>query len=208
MPALGLLEFDSIAVGIRAGDAMVKRAPVRDVFAGTVHPGKYLVYVGGDVASVEEAVEAGLEAVAGAPGAGALLDQVLLPDPHPQVVPGLGGARRDPPTLDAEAVGIVETRTVASIVGVADRGLKGAEVELRELRVADHLGGKSYCLFQGSVADVEAAVELAVEGLHDPALLIGEVVIPRIHDDMLGNLSLASEFAARFRAHPMLQEGD
>ena len=46
-PALGLLELDSIAAGIEAGDAMAKRAPVDVIRAGTVHPGKYLVLVGG-----------------------------------------------------------------------------------------------------------------------------------------------------------------
>jgi len=45
-PAIALLEFDSIAIGVRAGDAMVKRAPVEITYAGTVHPGKYLVLVG------------------------------------------------------------------------------------------------------------------------------------------------------------------
>ena len=57
-PALALLEFDSLALGIQAGDAMVKRAPVSQIQAGTIHPGRYLVLVAGDVASVEEAVEA------------------------------------------------------------------------------------------------------------------------------------------------------
>ena len=52
----------SIAIGVRAGDAMVKRAPVEVTYAGTVHPGKYLVLVGGDVASVEESYAAGLDA--------------------------------------------------------------------------------------------------------------------------------------------------
>ena len=39
---------------------MVKRAPVEVTYAGTVHPGKYLVLVGGDVACVEESFAAGL----------------------------------------------------------------------------------------------------------------------------------------------------
>ncbi len=53
-PALALLEFSSIAVGIQAGDGMVKRAPVATIQSGTVQPGQYLVMVTGDVASVEE----------------------------------------------------------------------------------------------------------------------------------------------------------
>ena len=160
-PALGVLELSSIAFGIQAGDAMIKRGPVEVICAGTVHPGKYVVLVGGEVASVEEAMAAGRER-----SGGTVVDEILLPDAHPRVVAAVTGARRDGGTGDA--LGVVETTTVAAIVGAADRGVKGAEVELREVRLADGLGGKAYCLFQGLVADVEAAVEAAVAGSPAP----------------------------------------
>ena len=88
-PALGLLEFDSIAAGIAAGDAMAKRAPIEVIRAGTVHPGRYLVLVGGAVADVEEALEAGREAASAS-----IRDVVFLPNVHPGVVAGMRGARR------------------------------------------------------------------------------------------------------------------
>ena len=191
MSALGLLELDSIATGIRVGDAMVKRAPVEEIVTGTVHPGKYLVMVEGDVASVEEAMAAGREL-----GFASLLDEIFLPDPHPHIYGAFRGRQR-PNT--GEALGVVELRTVAALLGAADRGLKGAQVTLRELRVADDLGGKSYCLFQGALHDVEEAVELAVNGLRSPDLLAGQVVIPQIHDEMHENLT-AQEFKNRLRA--------
>ena len=188
-PAIGLLELSSIAVGILAGDAMVKRSPVEVIYAGTVHPGKFLVLVAGAVAHVEEALLAGREA-----GTGVLIDEIFLPDAHPGVAAALGGERR---AGGRDALGIVETATVAAIVGAADRGLKGAEVELQELRYADDLGGKAYCLFDGAVADVEAALEAAVSGLARPDLLVSQVVIPRIHDEMADNLESAAEFIPR-----------
>lgn len=191
MPALGLLELDSIAAGIRVGDAMVKRAPVEEIVTGTVHPGKYLVLVEGDVASVEEALEAGRESAMSS-----LIDEIFLPDPHPQVWATFRGRRYVGP---GEAVGVVELRTVAALLGAADRGVKGAAVTLRELRVADDLGGKSYCLFQGPVAEVEAAVDLAVEGLENPGLLAGQVVIPQFHDEMNQNLTAGQQFRTRIR---------
>ena len=52
LPALALLEFDSIAAGIVAADAMVKRAPVDRIIAGSVQPGCWLVVVTGLVAPV------------------------------------------------------------------------------------------------------------------------------------------------------------
>ena len=140
---------------------MIKRGPVEVIYAGTVHPGKYVVLVGGEVASVEEAMAAGRER-----SGGTVVDEILLPDAHPRVVAAVTGARRDGGTGDA--LGVVETTTVAAIVGAADRGVKGAEVELREVRLADGLGGKAYCLFQGLVADVEAAVEAAVGRTRPP----------------------------------------
>lgn len=188
-PAIALLEFDSIAIGVRAGDAMVKRAPVEITFAGTVHPGKYLVLVGGDVACVEEAYAAGLEA-----GREALVDRLFLPAVHSDVASILRGTRG---RITGDALGVVETRTVASTIGAADRGIKGAEVELVEIKLADRLGGKAYCVFAGAVADVEAAVDLAVEHLEDPDVLVARVVIPEFHVEMLENFKAATEFAPR-----------
>ena len=188
-PAIALLEFDSVAIGVCAGDAMVKRAPVEVTYAGTVHPGKYLVLVGGDVACVEESYAAGLEV-----GRQALVDKIFLPAAHPEVVRILRGMRG---RVTGEALGIVETRTVASTLGAADRGLKGADVDLVELRLADRLGGKAYCVFSGAVADVEAAVDLAVDGLRDPAHLVARVVIPQFHHEMLANIEATPEFNLR-----------
>ncbi|MCP3964643.1 MAG: BMC domain-containing protein [bacterium] len=191
-PAIGLLELSSIAVGILAGDAMVKRSPVEVIHAGTVHPGKYLVLVGGEVAHVEEALPAGREI-----GAAVLLDEIFLPDAHPQVAAALRGRRL---AAGGEALGVVETRTVAAILGAADRGVKGADVALSELRVADDLGGKAYCLFDGTVAEVEAAVEAAASGLARPELLVSRVVIPRLHEEMAENLDASGEFIPRVRS--------
>lgn len=194
--ALGLLELASIAVGIHVGDAMVKRSPVDEIISGTVHPGKYLVLVDGDVASVVEAMEAGREV-----SSTSLLDEIFLADPHPGVQKAVRGERQ---TEGAEAVGIVELKTAASLLGAADRALKGAEVVLREMHLADALGGKSYCLFQGIVSDVEAAVEIAVDGLRDPSLLVEQVVIPQLHADMSNNISHAAGFAANLQSRSTL----
>jgi microcompartment protein CcmL/EutN len=189
-PALALLELDSIAAGIEAGDAMAKRAPIDVIRAGTVHPGKYLVLVGGAVADVEEALEAGREV-----GASSVLDVVLLPHVHPELVPAIRGARRP---AAGEALGVIETATVAAILEAADAGLKGARVRLLEIRLADDLGGKGYLLFDGTVADVEAAVEIGVGRIAGSPGLAWRV-IPRLHAEMADNLAADARFAARLR---------
>ena len=129
--------------GIEAGDAMAKRAPIDVIRAGTVHPGKYLVLVGGAVADVEEALEAGREV-----GASSVLDVVLLPERPPGA--SWPASAASAATAAGEALGIIETATVAATIEAADAGLKGARVRLLELRLADDLGGKGYLLFDGA----------------------------------------------------------
>ena len=188
-PALALLEFNSIAVGIQAGDAMVKRAPIAMIQSGTVQPGNYLVMVTGDVGPVEEAVSAGQET-----GASALLDTVFLQNVHPGVVSGIDGGR----TLrEGDSLGVVETVSVASAIYAADAGLKGAEVTLWQLRLADGLGGKGIVLFSGLVADVEAAVEIAVDRVRDQ--LVRQVIIPQLHEEMKANVATYGRFGVHFK---------
>jgi microcompartment protein CcmL/EutN len=187
-PALALLEFDSIAAGIAAGDAMVKRAPLESIVAGTIQPGHYVVLVTGEVAEVLEAVDAGR-----ATSAVSLVDEVVLPDVHPDVVAAAGGERRGGPV---EALGVVETRTVAATIEAADAGVKGAHVSIHEVRLGDGLGGRGYVLFGGSVADVEAAVEIG-SGRVDADLLRGTAVIAQLHGEMGDELWGHSRFGAR-----------
>ena len=187
-PALALLEFDSIALGIQAGDAMVKRAPVESIRTGTVQPGHYLVMVTGDVASVEEAVSAGQEI-----GRSALRDTIFLPNVHPGVVTGINGGRQ---FENSDALGVVETVTVAAAIHAADAGLKGAEVTLWQIRLAEGLGGKGIVLFAGLVADVEAAVEIAVARVEE--MLVHQVIIPQLHDEMKVNVATFGRFGVHF----------
>ncbi len=187
-PALALLEFGSVAAGIIAGDAMVKRAPLSGLWAGTVQPGHYLVLVTGDTASVVEAINAGVSA-----SEEALLDRVFLPDVHPDVVTAIQGAAV---AGSIEALGIVETTFVASTIEAADAGIKGAAVAIVELRVADGLGGKGYVLFGGAVPDVEAAVEIA-SGRVPPGHLIRAAVIAHLHPEMSENIEGAARFGER-----------
>ena len=190
-PALGLLECESIAAGIEVGDAMAKRSPIEVLRAGTVHPGKYLVLVGGDVADVEEALDAGREI-----GGLAVRDTTFLPNIHPDVVDGVRGVREG---AEAEALGIIETATVPAVIRAADAGLKGAHVRLLELRLADDLGGKGYLLFGGDVTDVEAAVEMGTAAVGE-ARGTHSRVIAQLHDEMAAELAAEPRFAPRVKA--------
>jgi microcompartment protein CcmL/EutN len=188
-PALALLEFSSIAAGIQSADAMVKRAALDVIRAGTVQPGRFLVLIGGAVAEVEEALKAGLIT---APDV--LSDHIFLPGVHRDVVRALAGAR-DIENLDG-ALGIVETQTAPAAIHAADKGLKGAQVALMEIRLADGLGGKGIVLFTGSVSDVEAALEI-VDGALKADQKLRQVVIAQLHSDLAAVIRDTTRFGAQ-----------
>jgi microcompartment protein CcmL/EutN len=170
-----MIEFTSIAVGIRASDAMVKAAPVELIESRPITPGKYMSLVTGDVASVEASVRAG---VADA-GLEAVVESFVLANLHEQVIPALRG---EAPVQDLDAVGVLETQSAAMIVEVADAACKAAPVRLITLHLANHIGGKGYTTFVGHVADVEASVEAgaAVAGSD----LVDRVVIPNPYPEV------------------------
>ena len=192
-PAIAIVEFDSIAVGIEAGDAMVKRAPLGVIQSGTVQPGKYIVLIAGDVASVEESLAAGV-----ALGGDAIIDTVFLPDIHPEVVAALQGERS---FGDGEALGIIETRTVAAVIEAADASVKGATVTAAQIELADGLGGKGYVLLGGVLSEVEAGVAAGVAAI-TATQLIASVVIPQLHDEMRDDVIDSPFFSERVRGKP------
>ena len=188
-PAIALFEFSSISAGIVAGDAIVKLAPLTAIYAGTVHPGKYLVLVTGDTASVDEAVRVGS-------GSETLADMVFLPDVHPSVADAVTGDSRQAP-VGNEALGVVETTTVAAAIDAADAGAKAADVELAAIRLADGLGGKGYVLFSGAVAEVEAALGAAIDRADGHGNLVRSDLIAQLHGEMAENLRSELQFLDR-----------
>ena len=153
-PAIALIEFNSISTGINAGDAMIKKAPIAVIKAGTVSRGKYLVLIGGSVASVEESFKEGLNI-----GSEVVIDKVFLPDVHPHVVDSILGTKRQ---ISYEALGVIETASVAATIEASDAAIKGAKVNIIEIRLADALGGKGFVIVNGKVEDVEAAVGIGI----------------------------------------------
>jgi len=162
---------------------MVKASPVGSIYAGTVHPGRYVIVVSGDTASVEIALQIGLES-----GAGSITDSAFLPDIHPDVVLAIVS---DAELADCEgdALGVVESGTLAAVIDAADAGVKAASVSLPAVRLADGLGGKGYALFSGEVAEVEVAVDAAVARGARPEAALRSVVVPQLHKEMADNLA-------------------
>jgi len=194
-PAIALIEFSSISTGIFASDAMIKKSPIFLFKSGTVSRGKYLVLIGGSVASVEESFKEGLNA-----GNEFVEDKVFLPDVHPDVIESILGTRNK---LTDESFGIVETGSVAAMIEAADAGIKGAAVKIVEIRIADSIGGKAFVMFNGKVEDIEAALEIGTNAISNKALWRNKTIIPSIHDELAKEINETTRFAkAEFREIP------
>jgi microcompartment protein CcmL/EutN len=181
-PCIGLLELCSVARGIEVADTVLWEARVELCFATPVHPGKYVILFTGSVEDVRSAVRSGGE-VAGTD----LVDQLLIPQVHEQVVPML---RRNGGRVKGEldAIGVIETNTVAASIVAADMALKTATVDLIDLRIANGLGGKSFLTLTGEVSDVRSAVAAGARTAQDRGLLAREVVIARPHPQLAFHL--------------------
>ena len=112
--ALALLEFETVAAGILASDLMVKRSPIALLRCGSVHPGRFLVLVGGSVASTEEAYAAGIRS---GESEGALFCSVVLGDVLPYLHDAVLGSRRD---VEGDALAVVETRWSPALHAAVD----------------------------------------------------------------------------------------
>ncbi len=173
MDAIGMLEFNSIPAGINAGDAMAKAADVEIIQAQAVCAGKYFVLVKGDVAAVKSALEAGKET-----GETYLVDDMEIANVHPQVFSAINCCSE---VSQLNALGIIETFSLASAVFCADVAAKAADIQLIEIRLGRGLGGRSFVLLTGDVAAAEHAVQAAREEYVDKGMMANTVVIPSPH---------------------------
>lgn len=175
--AIGLIELTSIAKGYEVADALLKTANVQIVFNRTICPGKFMVMIAGDTDAVSSSIAAGLD-LAG----DTVVDELIIPNVHPEVFPAISGTRVIETT---EALGIIETFSVASIIEAADAAVKAANVQLMEIHLAMAIGGKGYVTLTGEVAAVTAAVEAGAEYVRHKGLLVNKVVIPQPREEIL-----------------------
>jgi len=175
LDALGMIECRSMARGAVIPDALLKTSAVRLLFAQPVPPGKLLIAIHGGVADVESAVAVGLDR------AGEHLEDALF---IPRIHRGVAAAMvRRVEGTEVEALGIVETKTVAAAIRGADQALKSAKVDLLSLRMGLGIGGKALFFLSGPVADVQAAVDAARTAVRIDALFLHAEVIAQPHPE-------------------------
>lgn len=178
---LGALELLSIADGYKALDTMLKSAPIRILKADIINPGKFLILFTGDIASVEIALDAGIEC-----GCTAVRDHIIITGLNPQVLPVLDVFLL-PTGLDA--LGVIESNSISGAIKAADRAAKEADVELLSIRTGNEAGGRGILTISGAIADVESAMEAAAEELAEQERFFSKVIIPAPHADFKGVFS-------------------
>ncbi len=172
--SIGILELTSIAKGMELADLMLKSASVTLLVSKTLCPGKYLIMLGGDVGAVQQSIATG-EQHAGE----MLVDSLTLANLHSGVLPAFTGLAA---VENRQALGVVETWSVAACVQAADRALKAANVTLMRIHMAFGIGGKCYMVVAGELADVQNAVNVASTSAGEKGLLVYRTVIARPHD--------------------------
>lgn len=178
--SIGLIELGSIAAGYEVTDAMLKTADVELILARSICSGKYMVMVRGDVAAVQSSVDFGSRA-----GGFSVIDTFVIPNVHESVFPAISGSAK---VETLEALGIIESFSVASLIEGADAAAKAANVQLVEVRLAMALGGKAFVTLTGNVAAVRSAVDAGAEVIARKGLLVNKVVIPNPRGELLSEM--------------------
>ena len=178
--SLGLIELTSIAAGFQACDAMLKAAAVDLVLSRSICSGKYMVMVRGEVGAVQAAVASGNTA-----GSFSVIDCFTIANLDESIFPAISGTVK---VERLDALGILESFSVASLIEGADAAAKAADVQLIEVRLAMALGGKAFVTLTGDVAAVESAVAAGAQAIAQKGLLVNKVVIPRPRPELLNEM--------------------
>lgn len=167
--AIGMVEYKTVSKGLLVADIMLKTAHVEIIEAQTVCPGKYILILKGELSAINACIE-----VARTSYSEHLIDSFILGNPHESIFPAIYGTTN---IEKVNALGILETFSVPSIIVAADEAAKTAQVNLIEIRIARGMCGKSYLLLTGDVASVTAAIDKAKEAASESGWLLDSSVI-------------------------------
>ena len=169
--AVGIVEFLGIAEGIKSLDYAVKNSDIHLLRAGLICPGGYLLVFAGRYADVYSAVR--------------MLRAKYFPGLQNSLMIGnLSSGILESPSIgeSTDALGIIETRDAASAVYAADEAVKTSGVWVRELRLANGIGGKGVVILCGGIAEIIAATEKASLLCRKRTRLVASTVVTNPHE--------------------------
>lgn len=178
--SIGVIEFNSIARGIEAADLMLKASSIELLESKSICPGKYLTIVFGDVSSVENSLEVGIEI-----SKSFYVDHIVIPNVHKDVVQAINGI---PDNQGFGSIGVLEFFSTTGAIYAADAAVKAAEVSIVEMKLAYAIGGKSSVTITGDLSAIEAAVSAGKEVGEEKGLLFSVSTIPSPNKQLLSKL--------------------
>ena len=187
--SIGVIEVKGIAAAFKILDEMVKAANIE--FAGSeksLGSGLVSTIIKGNVSSVKSALLRGRNI---AEQYNARIGEVMLPNPHPELVrlierkwAGTGVLKRE-----RVSVGSIETFGYAGFVAAADAALKAADVRLARYGTAKGEPGTIGLILIlrvcGSVEDVKVAVKAGAEQASKVSEIITCSVNPNLDEQVL-----------------------
>ncbi|MGD9873505.1 MAG: BMC domain-containing protein [Kiritimatiellia bacterium] len=197
-PAMALVEFRGVAVGMYSTDAMLKKSPINLLKCGTISEGRYLTVIAGTTGSVDEALAEGLFRAKDD-----VVDHTFLPDVDTRLHNAILG---EVLKVSQGSLAVLETSTVCCNVRAAEMALKGTPVELVEIRLGDpQMGGRGLTVFQGELHDIEAAMDIATGWLEARNFECVHRILTSPHEAILGQTDISTEY---LKAASMNLEGE
>ena len=189
-----MLDVGDVPPALLALDALAKEAMVEVIGRGTIQPGRFAILFAGEVEAVDRSYHKAL------PLCGAsICDSVLLPHAEERLVPAIreGHIRWPAP---GDTLGVIQLGFPPTLLSAVDAALKGAYVELVQLRLGDGLGGRGIALLWGETHDVEAALELAEAAAFDGcAAELSTSIVRNADDEVIAAFGEGTTFFKEWR---------
>jgi microcompartment protein CcmL/EutN len=184
--ALGMIETKGLVSLIEGTDAALKSANVDIVGWDKAGSAMVTTFIKGDVAAVKAALDAAAEA---AGRVGQVLSVHIIARPHDELVGLLpkpkskDKAAISAASVNASAIGLIETKGWVGLVEATDAAGKAANVEVvKTLQIG---GAFVTTIVRGDVGSVKAAIDAASVAAGKVGELISAHVIARPHSDLL-----------------------
>lgn len=173
---IGFLEYISIGRGIEAADLISKNSDIDILLAAPNCPGRYQILFTGDVGAVKSALDLAQQIADFN-----FLDSIIIPRIDEKVVQALYTSQV---TEITDGIAIFETMTMSATLMGADTMVKSADVDIVELRLGKGLAGKSFVIVTGSIQNLKAAMDAALEMVEEKGVLISGVVVPSLSEEV------------------------
>lgn len=178
MRALGIVELNSIAKGIELTDIILKSSEIEILYSNYTCPGKYMIIITGDVASIEEAVENAMSK-----GEKNIIGSFIIPNTHEDLIKGINKKFN----IDVKAIGVMEFTSIASGIIALDKALKSGQIKIVRFILGNLIGGKCYFVITGFVSDVEESIKNA-ENSVESKKVINKIIIPSPDPELINCL--------------------